>query len=393
MSKIYQKASSVLMYVGLDCREDRKKVSTWLRDVRSSIDKKLSKFDSSAFNSYPWPDPDGPVFKDPQRTSVNRLVRTNWFDRGWVLREVTLAQSGLLFWGKGHYNWNGLMLVLIWAHYRMNSAGSEDLVDKPYFESHLVAYQDRSVASLQMFFTKYRSDPKRLLDYLRYDLRFPDPHSRIYTFLDITIEPLVGLVLVPNYELSPEEVLYNFAKTYIRTTGDTRSSDSVVHFAQAPGSNLPSCAPRWDLIALEVIPMLISRPVVSCPREGTARRPEVGDQATLKVHGAVSESVRFVSEIFSFGMTKPTEVLDLLSSVADYHRYESLSPYSPDLLLNVFVRTLVRSGFQGDHDAWALAERACVQSLNEHRDSPSSFEWDSVTRTRHGCPLYMGSSS
>lgn len=285
------------------------------------------------------------------------------------------------------------MIVLTWAHYRMNSAGSEDLVDKPYFESHLVAYQDRGVASLQMFFTKYRSDPKRLLDYPRYDLRFPDPRDRIYAFLDITIEPLVGLVLVANYELSPEEVLDNFAKTYIRTTGDTRSSDSVVHLAQAPESNLPSCAPRWDLIALEVIPMLISRPVVSCPREGTARRPEVGDQATLKVHGAVSASVRFVSEIFSFGMTKPTDVLNLLSSVADYHRYESLSPYSPDLLLNVFVITLVRSGFQGDHDAWALAERACVQSLNEHRDSPSSFEWDSVTRTRHGCPLYMVSSS
>lgn len=45
MSKIYQKASSVLMYVGLDCREDRKKVSTWLRDVRSSIDKELSELE------------------------------------------------------------------------------------------------------------------------------------------------------------------------------------------------------------------------------------------------------------------------------------------------------------------------------------------------------------
>jgi hypothetical protein len=373
MSKIYKEASRVLMYVGSDSGEDGERVSTLLRDLRCFIDRELQRLDTSVFDRFPFPASDDPVLTDPRWDAMNRLVRTEWFDRGWVVREAALAQSGLLIWGQSVYDWGNLMTVMTWAAYRANPVG-ENVVNFGYLEPHMDAYRDWNIDSLQAFLDEYNSKPRLLLDFLSDNMSFSNPCDRIYAFLDLITEPLDNLVLNPNYDLSTEEVFHDFAEQYIHATGHTGLLDYVVHFTHAPQSSLPSWVPKWDLMASEETPYNGFKQMGLLPKQGIARRPEVIDRARLKVHAVMFDFVRFISEVFHYDTTKPEDILHLMVSVRNN---DGPSSYPSDLYLNAFFKTLVKSSYPGDPDAWLLAQSAYVQRFLEHKDNPSRFEWES----------------
>lgn len=376
MSKIYRKAHRVLLYVGSDCGEDGERVSTLLRDVRRSIDDELTRLDTSTFDVYPYPAPGDSLVLDPRWTAMGHLIRKEWFKRGWVVREAALAQSCLFIWGQSQYDWDEFMLVWMWVVYRANNVVLENEADEAYIIPHIFTYCDRHIASVRPFFAEEQAYPTRLLDYVCYDLQFTDPRDRVYAFLDLTTEHLNGLVLRPDYGLPIEKVFHDFAEQYIRATGDTKLLDYVVHATKTLQSELPSWVPGWDLVQPEysqAITLNKAGPAKLYPEEETFRRPEVVDKTTLKLHGIVFDSVRFLSEVLLASTTTPEVVAKLWNFV---RHTEGPSPYLNTQRLEAFFNTITKNQHWGDLRTWRLFAATYMQRLYEHTGDPSSFGWD-----------------
>lgn len=377
MGKIYRKAHRVLLYVGSDCGEDGERVSTLLRDVRRSIDDELTRLDTSIFDVYPYPAPDNPVLTDLRWTAINRLVRQEWFVRGWVIREAGLAQSDLLIWGQSQYDWGDVMMVLMWAIYRAKAVTATDVADTPYLWAHTEAYRDQHIDSLRVFLNEEQAQPNRLLEYIYYDMSFTDPRDRIYAFLDLTTEPSNGLDLRPNYDLSIEEVFHDFAKQYIRATGDMRLLDYITHRADTLQAGLPSWVPNWGPLEsqhiqhVQQITFGCTIEGVLCPRQGTFRRAELVNEATLMVHGVVFDSVRFLSEIFQPSTTTPDIVLNLWNYI---RHTDGPSPYPIAHRMEAFLNTLTRNTHVGNQETWRMCGSMYLQRLYEHSSQPLFFE-------------------
>lgn len=100
MGKIYSNASRVLICLGKDEEGHAPKAMSLVKDVSNMVAKTLPECEQ-AYDSFPDLDPDDPWFQDDRWPAYNSLFSRPWFDRGWVLQEVALAQDAVVPLGRG----------------------------------------------------------------------------------------------------------------------------------------------------------------------------------------------------------------------------------------------------------------------------------------------------
>lgn len=180
--------------------------------MRSYLDAETRHHDLATWNSFPWPKRNDWMLTDSRWRSTNKLLCQEWFSHSWVVREVALAQSGLVVWGQCEFQWNDLVRSAVWAVLRLNVLPDCYQI----FASHVYSCAIENGRHLRVLGEQRRLQSLDFLELLSYrTLRFTDPQDRIYAFLDFADRSTCKLDLKPNYNPDPPEVFRNSATQYI----------------------------------------------------------------------------------------------------------------------------------------------------------------------------------
>jgi hypothetical protein len=241
----------------------------------------------------------------PKRSRVGligALAGNEWYERGWVVREASLAREGVLIWGDTVLQWDDLMRTALWAGTRVNQ--DKGLTAALRIRCHFEAYKTRHRNCSSVFFHEGDWYEPSLLDYMGWaqSLRLKNPRDRIYAFLELGSETGKILDIVPNYTNTPLEVYKHFATNYILSTRDLNTLHHVAHDVSSLKSGTPTWVPLWDqrsesmtnIVSPSSYPPLYSR-------TGQSSSPVVSSDHALRVQDAVFDTVRFTSEIFTGG--------------------------------------------------------------------------------------------
>ncbi|KAH6622235.1 heterokaryon incompatibility protein-domain-containing protein [Boeremia exigua] len=310
MGQIYAKAQRVILYM----------VCSLLKDMRSSFDRELAKFDKLGWNLISYPSLNDPVLGDERWHSLEILLRLPWFKRGWVVREAGLARECLVAWGASEFTWTDLMWVVFWLCGRRVTIDSLPSSHYP-LRAHIDAYYDRHNNVAKVFFEQSTWQPNRLLDYMFIGkcLQFKDRRDSIYAFSDLAIDSASNLRLRADYGQSNHEAFRAFATQYLRTTNDISILDYIVH-------------------------------------------------------GVLFDLIEFVTEPLEAALITPEFILCLWLRVSAYSHHTACYGAFP---ARAFLTILTRDFCRGNPVEWDLCTRAFVRELYVHQSSAHSgaFGW------------------
>jgi hypothetical protein len=335
--------------------------------------------DPTLWDLFPHPDAEAPVLSDPRWASLNVLVEQDWFRRGWVVREAGLAHEGLVIWGDTEFSWEKLMLTLVWRHKRALTKIPFPAEDR--FRSHLEAYEARHQDTICVFYQRTAWQACSLLDYIHFAriLRLTDPRDRIYAFLDLAEKSRDQLKVIPNYNDSSLKVYQDFATYYIRTTGDINILHYVLHDEDSLKSRFMTWAPIWDKEgdSATCFISLADNYLALTSRTLEAPKPELVSNTTLRVRGAVFDSVRSISDVLHASTTTPVVLFEVWRNIVQNSTCNT--PYPTSYLLEAFFDTIAMSSFYGDVFEWYRDRRAYIsffKRLSKELEESGTYSLD-----------------
>lgn len=355
MGQIYGRAERVLIFVGVDAGMHGAAVKTLLEDRSKWIHDKIEEL-RFAEDSFPYPAPDDAVFSDARWESLEVLLRSPWFFRGWVVQEAGLAAEATIFWGDVEFGWLDLVRTFFWV-----LARAPRLRDAHYLllnDIHILLYVKRHRSEALVFrprtyFPDY--DFPYILDLAR-NLDLTDQRDRVYGFL--ALQP--DLSLRPNYETSFLQVYFEFARTYILKTRTLALLDEIVHTEDSLASGIPSWVPRWDS-NIHMKCWHNSNPIITA----MSSPPTIHNALTLdtlKVRAVLIDSVQF-----QWPISREISVLDGLLSLWERLPPLSTSVYGLHRQLQAFTQTLRFCTFAGSWKEWVAHEAAFMLQLQQAR--------------------------
>ncbi|KAL2172468.1 hypothetical protein VTG60DRAFT_5222 [Thermothelomyces hinnuleus] len=239
---------------------------------------------------------------------MNSLLRRPWFDRRWIIQEVTLADDTvprLAICGDVEFSWNDLASVA----YRIAAYGIPPLLaglstinsHAPYMLSFLVdsmrPYQ-MLVALFMAYLLKVYRKQGDLVDCVTATSLFKCgvPHDHLYSLLSV---PQLPSGIVPDYRLSVEEVCMQFAEKTLVGDHNMRLLGLAPHTAYRPGGQTPNrrALPSWvpDLTCQGVAHPLVSYTIrPQCFHAGGKEQPDAAispDRRFLRVRGRIVDKI------------------------------------------------------------------------------------------------------
>jgi hypothetical protein len=373
MGRIYAQARRVLVYMGPDHDDHASKVSSLVDDMCRLFDDEIAKSKSTKWDSYPYTSPDDPILYDERWNSFETFLHLPWFQRGWVVREAGLARECDVVWGRNTFSWADLMRVSGWLHGRHVVIASLPSSYRPLI-THLDSYFDRHIDAMQNFHVEASSHPNRLLDYLARArlLQFRDRRDCVFAFLDLPTskEPRLSI----NYDQHPRKVFHDFAEQYLRITGDITLLEFIAHGNRIAQDGLPTWVPKWDAMEQNVDSFdPIARYAWSAlmPKHGAFRKPEVVNEKFLKVHGAMFDTVEFLTDKLQSLTTTPEVVFDIWCQVKEYHSFMMLPD---DFLAGQFITALTRNLFPLPKEHRELGIEIYTHELLHPTFQPEAFQ-------------------
>ncbi|KAL2163029.1 hypothetical protein VTH06DRAFT_6865 [Thermothelomyces fergusii] len=240
---------------------------------------------------------------------MNNLLLRRWFDRRWIIQEVTLADDRvprLVICGDVEFSWNDLASVA----YRIAAYGITPLlaglstIHNPHPLNMLSFLQENMrpcqmlVALLMAYLLKVYRRQGDLVDCLIATTLFQCgvPHDHLYSLLTVPQRPNR---IVPDYRLSFEEVCMQFAEQTLVGDRNMRLLGLAPHTAYVPrGQTLNRRAlPSWvpDLTNQGVSHPLVSYTIrPQCFHAGGNEDPDVAispDRRLLRVRGRIVDKV------------------------------------------------------------------------------------------------------
>lgn len=266
-------------------------------DYQSAVERCL---DVPRWNLFPFLPGQNISLKGPEWDLIGALAGNEWYERGWVVREASLAREAVVIWGDTVLQWDDLMRTALWAGTRVNQ--DKGLTAAFRIRCYFEAYKARHRNYTSVFFHEGDWYEPSLLDYMGWaqGLRLKNPRDRIYAFLELGSETGKILDIVFNYTDTPLEVYKHFATNYILSTRDLNTLHHVAHDVSSLKSGSPTWVTLWDqrsesmtnIVSPSSYPPLYSR-------TGQSSSPVVSSDHAIRVQGAVFDTVRFTSDIFT----------------------------------------------------------------------------------------------
>jgi hypothetical protein len=344
MGDIYREASHVLICLDDDVGEHALGVSHLLAEIAEKIRKGKETVSLHDWDSFPWPESGEDILTDPRWSSLEALLRHDWFARGWVVREAAFARAATIIWGPIQFKWDHLMQTLIWHSLRASTFGEL----YPYPSAHVSAYESQHPQLVRMFYLESCWSPTSLLEYLDYGriLGLTDARDRIYAFLGLAAgsDPVT---ITPDYSIAPPEAYWGFASQYIKSTNDPDLLAFVIHDEQSLFSDIPSWVPRWDVNSAELFTDPWRSRKTSRTRQASSARLINPD--TLEVKGICFDRIAVASGILRSHTTTHSILVDIWHSSTP--KRASLV-YKHDEQVDAFMRTLTSGSSAGNANTW-----------------------------------------
>ncbi|KAF2828553.1 HET-domain-containing protein [Ophiobolus disseminans] len=371
MGQIYRFATRVLIFLGADDFGHGTYVHSLLEEMRDIITNGLEVAGTTA-GAFPWPDDDAPILTDVRWESFDYMLAQHWFDRGWVVQEIAVAQCGCLLWGQYQLDWQLLMDTSLWLLHRAQIV--LDTVTSG-IAIHESLYQHYHPNLARAFRRNHVAYSFLAILYKARSLTFSDPRDRIFAFAAIAEELERYVPMQPDYHVSFLHIYKEFAITYIRSTEDTELLDYVCHGEATLQDDTPSWVPRWDNYERKLGPRRSPAWLPFEPRLPTKCEPMIVDDSILKVRGVIFDDVVWTSETLTLANTTLETISSIWKAVA---LSRAVSPYPAGKLIDAFLCGLTRCQYEGQWSRWARDRAACAVHLLgnvSHMEEDNLEQW------------------
>ncbi|KAK7743836.1 hypothetical protein SLS53_003855 [Cytospora paraplurivora] len=340
MSKIYSQATRVLICLGPDrTRGCARQACSWLREFNRMF-KKTLKGIGSEWDSFPHVVDSDPVPSDPRWASVAILTDHPWFERGWVVQEVSLAKAAFVCWGKSRISWLWVLRSVTWALRRSTSVYGT--LCMPQWDLYRMMYTSRYKDEAITMWPRDEIVVDSFLGALEIarSVNYTDDRDRIYAFLGLPVAAEIRDSVSIDYANTKtvSQVFQDFAWCYLGRTHDLM----LLHYTESTGyilsteSDCPSWVPQWQTylyrrgLDIHRFAKIVSQesPTLPwvCSREG---------DSVLRVRGVLMDSITLVSSRLSDTMT-----IDDLAATWNRIRY-SKSTYDKFPPLHAFLGAII----------------------------------------------------
>ncbi|KAH8730029.1 heterokaryon incompatibility protein-domain-containing protein [Phaeosphaeriaceae sp. PMI808] len=343
MNKIYQAAECTLIYIGSDDDDQGSDVCSLLDEIDNMIEEVCKKLDTSD-DTFPDADEDDPILADSRWNSLLALLTKDWFDRGWVVQEASLAQRSQLIWGESRISWDKLMRTYIWHQACAGTTSHFGLFNEFLIDAHKQMYMQRHGDFARVMDATERWSIPSMLTNLEHGkgLQLGDPRDRVYAFIGLP------LALGKTYR--------TFAIQYVKSTKTTELLKYVDH-SHSSIAEFPSWIPRWDLAQWPVSAAMPSR---MDSRTNVMSVPTVNEDSILCVRGVLIDTVLYVSDLFD----RDTTTMDTFCKIwANVITLAIDCPYNESGGANsyqfaAFLDSLARAMSIGDWSRWEQSRDA-----------------------------------
>jgi hypothetical protein len=280
MGMLYESAASVIVWLGLEdsTTSDAFTVAERLGSVGTvptsnehlqALKAPLEKLELSV-----WMDKDkyAPMFgiepiMDRQWLAWIAFLHRPYFNRTWVIQEVTLARRITALCGSKTLDWDKFSAALFfWVfsgwpklhHTELLNLGIVDPADRSGFEKLLTAKIDSGTSAFQLIRTREQSKINRFrFEQLLYNHRFckaTDPRDKIFALLSISrpsLPPFSNSLhaehFLPDYEVSVERLYTRVARILIESRSDLSLLNSRESNYERSIKTLPSWIPDFSV--------------------------------------------------------------------------------------------------------------------------------------------------
>lgn len=130
-------------------------------DYRSAVERCL---DVPRWNIFPFAQEEDISLDGPEWALVAALARNEWFERGWVVREASLAREAVVVWGDTVLQWDDLIRTALWTGTRAKK--NKNLAVAYRIRCHFETYKTRHQNYSSVCFQEGDWFEPSLLDYM-----------------------------------------------------------------------------------------------------------------------------------------------------------------------------------------------------------------------------------
>ncbi|KAL8838507.1 MAG: hypothetical protein Q9176_005059 [Flavoplaca citrina] len=314
MGDIYMNAVRVIVWLGVDPNNEAEQSFNLIQDTNTFLAEQLQEY-RNIDEIPPIPHHDS-IDAGPEKWDmVRRLMDLAWFSRVWVLQEIGLARSAVVYYGKTTMEWSHLVEFMLFLASRADIATRIGNVRSgmiwDLFEDVWCSFGNHLTWRDELPFTRSLNKfggQQSLIDILAVTRPYEatNQRDRIYAFLS---HPVVaagnwkaGRKLLADYEKSVDEVYLEAAIRILETAKHPWTLlSSVDHKPNSPSlsGQRPSWVPRWDE---GWYTYWLGYPSMWY-RAGGTNPPSIcaettGGRPTLKVQGTILEEITWSSRAF-----------------------------------------------------------------------------------------------
>ncbi|KAL8913602.1 MAG: hypothetical protein Q9172_007245, partial [Xanthocarpia lactea] len=261
MGDIYMNAVRVIIWLGADPNNEAEEGFRLIQDTNKYLDGQLQEY-RNVDEIPPVPHYDSIDAGPGKWDMVRRLMDSAWFSRVWVLQEIGLARSAVVYYGKTTMDWSHLVEFMLFQASRADVATRIGNVRSgmiwDLFEDVWCSFGNDITWRDELPFTRSLNSfggQQSLIDILAVTRPYEatDQRDRIYAFLS---HPVVaagnckaGKKLLADYKKSVDEVYLEAAVRILETAKHPWTVlSSVDHKPNSPSlsGQRPSWVPRWD---------------------------------------------------------------------------------------------------------------------------------------------------
>ncbi|TID14357.1 HET-domain-containing protein [Venturia nashicola] len=239
-----------------------------------------------------------------------RMLELPWFERAWVVQEVTVSTSAQVYWGAEQLDWRDFVTAICFA-------SRAELPHACYG-----AYQ-RVVTFADEDFL-YRHNRSHLLSALlrHRSCKVTEPLDKVYAFLGLTSSSLHGIPLVVDYEKDLVVAYTEFARKIAHhgRSLDILSMPAKPHAGEFQPTilNLPTWAPDWG-VGFQIRnehPRYVhqSSQRIYAESMSLANIEEAGSRVSRTFSATGTSCFTPVIESVDYSLTVQGQLLDLISS-------------------------------------------------------------------------------
>lgn len=315
MGDIYASAKRVLVWMGEDSNDEAEECFDLIANTNAYLMGKLLQY-QSVDDIPPISYQDRYIDADTKKWDmVRRLMDSEWFNRVWVLQEIGLARSAMIYYGKATMEWSHLVEFMLFVASRadvgtrVGNVKSGTIWD--IFEDIWCSFGNKITWRDELPLTRSLNKVgcvRSLVNILNVTRPYKatNQRDRVYAFLShpsaARATQKAGRMILPNYKKSLDGVYLDTAIRILETDGNPWALlSSVDHKPDSISlsGQRPSWVPRWEegwFTYWLGYPEMWYRAGGNMPAPFNAKASET--DATLRIQGIILDTITWISRAF-----------------------------------------------------------------------------------------------